>query len=242
MADSLFSSSRFLYTWFSLVIVRVTDLGCRRLHHPSCDSLSRELVRLLFLLREQTRLTSPAGPTVPTWPVRLARSTSIIVKEVAARAKLHGLLSPFSIGVRLRHARYSRANLALKVTTRRDNPTCIVRFIDLASITKLTRIPISRKFPLLRWKNCAKEKKELSIFSLMSSHRFAKSQSIPAGWLSWHSPANDWALPLKDPLKCSSLVRTGTSVLPVASKRISRCIHVSHSPPDLRAALGTRTS
>ena len=43
-----------------------------------------------------------------------------------------------------------------------------------------------------------------------------------------HQP-NDRALPLKDPLKCSSyslLVRIGTSILPVASKRISRCIHV----------------
>lgn len=129
MAGSLFSSSRFLYLWFSLVIVRVTDLGYRHLHHPSCDPVS---------------VNSWGSPSSygNTRPRRLrdrlhhvfCSSRSIYVDHrqgSAARVELHGLLSPFPVSMHLRHARYDRANFVLKVTTRWDNSQWCTSFASL---------------------------------------------------------------------------------------------------------------
>ena len=120
MAGSLFSSSRFLYMWFSLVIVRVTDLGYRRLHHPSREPVSTNSWGFSYSSYRNTR------------PHRLRNclhhvfcsSHSIYVdhrQESTARAELHGLLSPFPVNVHLRHVPYDRTNFVLKMTTGRDN-------------------------------------------------------------------------------------------------------------------------
>lgn len=73
---------------------------------------SRKLVRLLFLLREDPR--DPRRPRdYPHHAARPSRSIHVDHRQgSAARAELCGLLSSFP--VHLRHARYGRANPALK--------------------------------------------------------------------------------------------------------------------------------
>lgn len=106
--------------------------------------------------------------------------------------------------------------------TRRDNPQR-----RLASIAKAIRIPISRKFLYHVEKNRSTEKKKLDIFSLTSFRRLAKANrfqpAIP--FRGERSGAS-----FKGFFKALVLPASGTSILPVASKHISRSIRVSPPP------------
>lgn len=152
-----------------------------RLHHPSRDPPPRELVRLFFLLREHVA----RGIVRTTWPVCLARSTSIIVKEVPRRERGSAGCSHLSLLACAYDTLVTVARISLfKVATRRNNPLRRAPFAltDLVSITKLTRIPSSREFRLLRWENCDLGNEGIGYFLayVFPSSRWSQSTLQPA--------------------------------------------------------------
>jgi len=126
MADPLFSSSRFLY----VILPRNRPSDRSRLPAAITSASARSPHRGGTRGRSPPPAAGTRDPCRPrdhprpsTWPVRLARSASIIVKEVPR--ELHGSagcshLSPVS--VHLRHARYGRAGLALQAGDATDPP------------------------------------------------------------------------------------------------------------------------